>query len=77
LPCCGKSYAGHDRHTEHERHSPERWPRERLDTPAVLCGACGHVLTIRECVDSGHRCPACGGGFSPGCDLHHPLPVEV
>ena len=77
FPCCGKFYACHDCHAEHETHPPERWPRERFDTAAVLCGACGHVLTIREYLDSGHRCPACGRGFNPRCELHHPLYFEV
>jgi len=77
FPCCGKFYACHACHTELETHPPERWPRERFDAPAVLCGACGHVLTIREYLDSGHRCPACGRGFNPRCELHHGLYFEA
>ncbi|HEY8468038.1 MAG TPA: CHY zinc finger protein [Longimicrobiales bacterium] len=77
FPCCGKFYACHDCHAEHETHPPERWPRERFDTAAVLCGACGHVLTIREYLDSGHRCPACGRGFNPRCALHYGLYFEA
>jgi len=41
------------------------------DTPAVLCGICGTVLTISAYLDSGDRCPSCGAEFNPGCRRHY------
>ena len=75
--CCGRFYACHDCHAELETHPPARWPRDAFDTPAVLCGACGHVLTIRRYLQSAHQCPACGRGFNPRCALHHHLYFET
>ena len=47
------------------------WPRSEWDVPAILCGACGRELTIREYMDSGHRCLYCSAAFNPGCKKHY------
>ncbi|APT91617.1 CHY zinc finger [Corynebacterium phocae] len=35
--------------------------------PAVMCGACGQVMTR---ADYGPACPGCGHPFNPGCKQH-------
>jgi uncharacterized CHY-type Zn-finger protein len=73
FPCCDVYYPCHACHAEVAGHPPARWPRERFDEPAVLCGACLGTLTVREYLASGHACPRCGAAFNPGCAAHHDL----
>jgi uncharacterized CHY-type Zn-finger protein len=70
FPCCDTFYPCHACHDARADHPPERWPRDRFDEPAVLCGACGHVLAVTAYLDSEHRCPACAAAFNPGCAAH-------
>ena len=51
-------------------HAPMRWPAERRDEPAVLCGACGTTITARAYQTADHECPYCGAAFNPGCRAH-------
>jgi uncharacterized CHY-type Zn-finger protein len=51
-------------------HPALRWSVEALDEPAILCGVCQHVLTIRRYLRSKYHCPFCGTAFNPGC-AHH------
>lgn len=44
---------------------------------AVLCGVCGHQLTVIEYLDCGSTCPACGTAFNPGCARHRHLYFET
>src|SRR5207248_622732 len=69
--CCGKWFPCHQCHAERADHTASLWSREHFDEGAVLCGACGHQLTIREYLDSGSVCPRCGRQFNPGCARHH------
>jgi uncharacterized CHY-type Zn-finger protein len=69
--CCGKWFPCHQRHAERADHTASLWSREHFDEGAVLCGACGHQLTIREYLDSGSVCPRCSRQFNPGCARHH------
>ena len=41
------------------------------DARAILCGACGYELTIREYMDSGYLCPHCRAACNPGCRNHY------
>lgn len=75
--CCGNWFPCHACHAELAGHAPEVWPKEEFDTPAVLCGACGHQLTVSEYLASGSTCPSCGREFNPGCALHHGLYFEA
>jgi uncharacterized CHY-type Zn-finger protein len=68
--CCGGWFPCHECHAEVALHAPERWPTDEFDTRAVLCGACGHQLTVREYLACGSACPRCGRGFNPGCAKH-------
>ncbi|WP_022835246.1 CHY zinc finger protein [Salisaeta longa] len=79
FPCCGRFYPCLACHAACADHAAERWPADARDTPAVLCGACGTVLTIAAYLHTNHRCPHCHAAFNPGCAAHYdryfaPLP---
>jgi uncharacterized CHY-type Zn-finger protein len=44
---------------------------------ALLCGACGAELTIREYLNYQAVCPACRARFNPRCELHYHLYFEM
>jgi uncharacterized CHY-type Zn-finger protein len=71
MRCCGDYWACKDCHDALAGHPAEVWPRAQFDQQAVLCGACGTELTIRQYLDCANRCPACGAGFNPGCRHHY------
>ena len=71
MKCCDVFYACKDCHLALADHAIEVWPRDEWDQRAVLCGACGHELTIAEYMASGYECPACHAGFNPGCRKHY------
>ena len=71
MKCCGVYYACKDCHIALAGHAIAVWPRSEWEQRAVLCGACGAELTIREYLRCEARCPACGAGFNPGCRAHH------
>jgi uncharacterized CHY-type Zn-finger protein len=70
MRCCGTYYACKDCHDALAGHPIAVWPAEVRDTPAILCGACGTELAIRQYLDCGDHCPACGAPFNPGCRTH-------
>jgi uncharacterized CHY-type Zn-finger protein len=74
--CCGEWYPCHSCHAELAGHAPERWPAADFDTHAVLCGACGNQLSVREYLACSSVCPRCGRDFNPGCANHHGLYFE-
>ena len=65
--CCGAFYPCHDCHEAVADHAATVWPQDEFDEGAILCGACGTVLTVTEYLDSAHSCPDCGADFNPGC----------
>lgn len=71
--CCGAYYPCRECHDAVAGHDTDVWPVARFDENAVLCGACGHELTISEYLACGSKCPACGAGFNPGCAQHYEL----
>lgn len=75
--CCGEWYACYDCHSELSGHEAEVWPKEDFDERAVLCGACGNQLTIREYLELSSECPNCGSSFNPGCAKHYHLYFEI
>ena len=77
MRCCGLYFSCKDCHEAVAGHPIEVWPRAAWDTPAILCGACGAELTIRQYVDSESRCPACAAPFNPGCRNHHHFYFEA
>ena len=71
--CCDRYYPCFECHTESEDHLPQQWPQEEWNTKAILCGACGHELTINEYMASHNQCPVCKELFNPGCEKHYYL----
>lgn len=71
MACCGVYYACKDCHEMLAGHDIKVWPRSEWNVRAVLCGACGHELTIHEYLGSGSLCPRCGMAFNPGCRHHY------
>lgn len=74
--CCARWFSCIDCHRELAAHPAEVWPKEDFNTPAILCGACGHQLTISEYLESGSTCSQCSRKFNPACALHHDLYFE-
>ena len=75
--CCGNWFPCHACHAELAGHAPEVWPKEAFDTPAIVCGACAHQLTVSEYLACGSRCTNCRREFNPGCAKHYALYFEV
>lgn len=74
MACCGEYYACYQCHEEEAGHAPAVWPASAFDrVAAVLCGACGHEMTVRAYTTAGSACPRCEAGFNPRCSLHWPL----
>jgi uncharacterized CHY-type Zn-finger protein len=71
MKCCGEYYACKDCHDALAGHEIQVWPRNQWTELAVLCGRCRTGLSIRDYMASGHRCPACGAEFNPGCAKHY------
>lgn len=74
--CCERYYSCYQCHLETADHPPKPWPQSRFDEAAVLCGSCGHELTVHEYKECDSRCPACNASFNPGCAAHHALYFE-
>ena len=71
--CCGDWYPCHLCHAARAGHDALVWPRDAFDTRALLCGVCGHRLTIRAYLQCASTCPACNAAFNPGCMQHRHL----
>jgi uncharacterized CHY-type Zn-finger protein len=71
MKCCGIYYACKDCHIALAGHVIETWPRSEWNQEAILCGACGTRLTIREYLKMQSRCPVCHASFNPACRNHH------
>jgi len=74
--CCGQWFPCYECHAELAGHPAMVWPRNEFDTHAVLCGACGQQLTIREYRQCGSTCPHCREKFNPRCAEHYHLYFE-
>lgn len=70
FPCCNTYYPCYRCHEAVAEHTAERWPPERLEEPAVLCGACGTTLSIQTYTGA-TTCPACEAAFNPACTDHY------
>jgi len=77
MRCCGVYWACKDCHEALAGHAIAVWGRGEWDTRAVLCGACGLEMTIREYMECESRCLGCGAGFNPGCKKHHHFYFEA
>jgi uncharacterized CHY-type Zn-finger protein len=77
MKCCGAWVACHECHAAAADHPVQVWPLHQRDQPAVLCGACGEVLSIEAFLACASRCPGCHAAFNPGCQAHYHLYFEV
>lgn len=74
--CCRQWFPCFKCHAETTNHTPTVWTVNEYDIPAVLCGGCGHQLSIAEYVGCDSVCPKCRHGFNPGCARHYHLYFE-
>ena len=77
MKCCGNWFPCYDCHTETTSHTGAVWPLDERATEAILCGACGHTLTIQDYLACESTCTACATPFNPGCATHAHLYFEV
>jgi len=75
--CCDKYYPCFSCHEEEADHEHQVWPKSEFDQKAILCGACGHELSIKEYMASDNTCPHCEASFNPGCSNHYHLYFEI
>ncbi|WP_240190035.1 CHY zinc finger protein [Bacillus sp. P14.5] len=75
--CCNTYYPCHLCHKETAGHPAEVWGVEQRGEKAILCGSCGHELTIDEYMNCGSSCPECSAVFNSGCSLHYHLYFEI
>ena len=71
MRCCGIYYACKDCHDALAGHRVRTWPQAEWDEKAVLCGACGHEMSVREYLGCGNACLVCAAAFNPGCRNHY------
>jgi uncharacterized CHY-type Zn-finger protein len=75
--CCDTYYPCYSCHKEATTHEAITWPIAERDTKAILCGVCGHQLTIQEYMDSNNTCTQCQSLFNPNCKKHYDLYFTV
>ncbi len=69
--CCGEWFPCFECHASEADHATSLWSEEERDRKAVLCGACGHQLSIQEYFDCDSACPKCESKFNPACVNHY------
>ena len=74
--CCGRWFPCYECHAETTDHPALVWPVDERDMKAILCGNCGHQLTIAEYFGSESMCNSCRAHFNPGCEDHYDLYFE-
>lgn len=75
--CCGQYFSCFECHQALGCGHHSVWPKEQFSEQAILCGACGTELSIRDYLDCASSCPQCSAAFNPGCSLHKHLYFEV
>lgn len=75
--CCDTFYPCIHCHEELAGHPALTWGKQEQDEPAVLCGACKTVLSVKQYLQADNACPACGAAFNPGCSKHHHFYFET
>ncbi|WP_435361025.1 CHY zinc finger protein [Haloarchaeobius sp. DFWS5] len=68
--CCDRFFPCFQCHAAVADHEASVVPRDECGTVSVLCGRCGHLLTVSEYLDCDSTCSDCGGDFNPGCARH-------
>jgi uncharacterized CHY-type Zn-finger protein len=77
MKCCGLYYACKDCHETLADHPIAVWPESEWNQQAVLCGACGTMLTIFQYMQGNSHCPACRSQFNPKCHNHYHFYFQV
>jgi uncharacterized CHY-type Zn-finger protein len=75
--CCGDWFPCYECHAECVSHPAQVWNSDEHDAHAILCGVCGHQLTIAEYLGCDTVCPNCRNNFNPKCADHYDLYFEV
>ena len=75
--CCLTYYSCFYCHQLEARHPARVWLQAEFDEKAVLCGACGAELTIRQYLNCQAVCPVCRARFNARCALHHHFYFET
>ena len=75
--CCDRWYPCYECHAAGSDHVAEVWPAVEFDRQAVLCGACGQELSIKEYLSCSPTCPRCSASFNPACAKHYHLYFET
>jgi uncharacterized CHY-type Zn-finger protein len=75
--CCRTYYSCIYCHQAEADHAVRVWGRDQFGEKAILCGACGSELTIRQYLESGAACPLCRARFNPRCDSHYNFYFET
>jgi len=72
MRCCQQYYSCISCHDETADHSALVWRKDEFSsTTAVLCGACGHEMTIAAYLRCNSQCPQCSAPFNPRCSSHY------
>lgn len=71
--CCGEWFSCFDCHEHLADHEAAVWPLNERDELALLCGECGHQLSISEYLESDSVCTKCEAPFNPNCARHYHL----
>lgn len=74
--CCGEYYPCYKCHEENADHPIQKWPKEKFDVEAILCGVCKTELTIHQYMNTNH-CPSCNAKFNDGCVNHYPIYFNI
>lgn len=75
--CCGRWYPCFDCHEAVAGHKLQVWPRNEFSANAILCGLCGHQLSVTDYLACDSSCPNCGADFNLGCAKHYHLYFEA
>ncbi len=75
--CCGRWFPCFECHAENGDHRAEVWQINEYERRVVLCGICGHQLSIAEYLGCESTCPNCQCSFNPGCARHYNLYFEI
>lgn len=75
--CCGGWFPCYECHEAVAGHKAAVWLRSEFYEAAILCGNCGHCLTINEYMNCDSQCTECEAGFNPGCSNHYHLYFEI
>ena len=69
MKCCQIFYACVECHHALCSHPVQRWQPHEYDQLAIRCGACGHLMSIRE-YRLNRSCTNCPATFNPRCRNH-------